>query len=168
MSNANRIRRVLAEGGATSGEVAAETGLSVRYCSAALYRMWQLGHVSRSEKRVPQYNRPSAYRYTLVRRVGMPWTEEETEELLRLAGLPVGEIAKRLNRPTGAVWQRARRMGLDLAKRELVYWPPAARSHVVELRREGLTIREIADRSPVPHGTIARWLSPRGMREWRA
>ena len=129
MSNADKIRGVLSRGGAASGEVAAQTGLSVAYCSAVLHRWWKSGRLVRSESRVRQNGRPGAYRYTLA-------SEED------------------------------QRKGRGLSNRR--GWSDADRDHVVELRREGLSIMEIADRSPVPHGTIARWLSPRGMREWRA
>ena len=129
MSNADKIREVLSRGGAASGEVAAQTGLSVAYCSAVLHRWWKSGRLVRSESRVRQNGRPGAYRYTLA-------SEED------------------------------QRKGRGLSKRR--EWSASDRDHVVDLRREGLSIMEISDRSPVPRGTIEEWLSPRGMREWRA
>lgn len=129
MSNADKIRGVLSRGGAASGEVAAQTGLSVAYCSAVLHRWWKSGRLVRSESRVRQNGRPSAYLYTLA-------SEDD------------------------------QRKGLGLSNRR--EWSDAERDHVVELRREGLSIMEIADRSPVPRGTIEEWLSPSGMREYAA
>ena len=129
MSNADKIREVLSRGGAASGEVAAQTGLSVAYCSAVLHRWWKSGRLVRSESRVRKSGRATAYRYTLA-------SEED------------------------------RRKGRGISKRR--EWSAAERDHVVELRREGLSIMEIADRSPVPRGTIEEWLSPSGMREYAA
>lgn len=59
------IMQVLAEGPATSTEVSAETGLSVRHCSAVLSSLHRRKRVSRQEFMRSREHGSTAYLYSL-------------------------------------------------------------------------------------------------------
>jgi len=61
----NRIIEALEDGPATSGDIAAEVGRSVAYCSAVLRKLWDAGGIGRSAKKIARNRGPGAYLYYL-------------------------------------------------------------------------------------------------------
>lgn len=170
MSNKSElVRRVLAQGPATSGEVAAETGLAIRYCSAVLNRLWSCGQVERSEKPIARLSGPGAYLYALKRKDWKPWTPPEIARMRSMAGRPACEIATALCRSVASVRQQAGRCGVKLGGRKATVWPAAKKMEAYSLRSCGKTYADISDDLGVPLGTVQQWLSRRatGQLTWR-
>ena len=60
-----RIIEALEDGPATSGDIAAEIGRSVAYCSAALHKLWDAGGIRRTAHKIARNRGPGAYLYYL-------------------------------------------------------------------------------------------------------
>lgn len=155
------VRKVLASGPATSGEVSAETGLSVRYCSAVLNTLWKMGRVERSDKLIDRPAGPGAYLYALPTKEWTAWTQPEIAKLRSMAGKPASEVAKALRRSIHSVRNQARRHGVELDSRNVNYWPASVRMSARVLRSEGLAVAEISDRLAVPLATVKTWITGR-------
>ena len=160
MNKREMVRRMLASGPATSAEIAAESGLSVQYCSAVLNTLWKMGRVERSEKPIAR-RFGSAYLYALPTKEWNAWTPPEVAKLRSMAGRSAAEVAKALHRSIHSVRNQARRSGVELDGRNVKYWPASVRMNARLLRSEGLAMAEISDRLEVPLSTVKSWISGR-------
>jgi len=73
-------------------------------------------------------------------------------------GASATSIASRLGVHPATVWRHLAKAGVEVGKRGMAY-DETLRSTVLDLRRDGLTMRQIARRVGVSHQTISRILA---------
>lgn len=152
-----QVLRVVRQGPATSGEVALETGLERRACSAILHKLWKQGRVERSEKMIARARGPGAYLYTIRVRPHRYWTMEELRVLRSMAGAPARKVAMRLGRTERSVRNAADRNGVRLHSRQGPIWPRSTRQEARRMRRSGKSNPEISRALGVPVRTVFDW-----------
>jgi len=73
-------------------------------------------------------------------------------------GASATSIASRLGVHPATVWRHLAKAGVEVGKRGMVH-DETLRATVLDLHRDGLTMREIARRAGVSHQTISRILT---------
>ncbi len=79
-------------------------------------------------------------------RFNEPWTEDETEELRRMAseGIPQADMAGQLGRTPNAVKYKLQSLGLYVPKPASRPWTPEDESALVDMYRSGVSFADIA------------------------
>ena len=153
------VMAALDDGPATSAEIAAQTGMPMRHCSAVLNRMWCEGRINRTPERMRRDGLPGAFGYML--KVCRPWTTAEVRLLREMADKPRHRIARELGRSQRAIVEYAIRSGVKLSGRQRNQWDAAVIRRAMALRREGFSIRSAAVAAGVPLGTLRHWIYDR-------
>lgn len=158
MSQRNQLLHALKDGPGTSGELAAETAIPLRQCSAVLYRIWRAGKVQRSPARVARPRGPGAYLYAAPTHNWNVWTAPEVGRLRSLAGCTPREAAKALGRSVPAVKSQAAYLGIALRPQQRqTRWPQAVKNRARRMRAGGMSLGAIAARLSVNVTNVWKW-----------